>query len=255
MKIALIAWEEDSIDEKAGDEINLLQSYIGQKHEVIKVLDKEELGYNFDAALMRIPDYIDCSEAETLAWKIWDMGVPFLIDPLARRLARNKLYTQRLFTDREIRQPLWSMNPGDLSGEVVSKPLCGGRSMDVIWHKCPPAKRSGHIFQEYRKPLALWRSIASPDAVVLSYKKISEEKIISVSSGAERKILPASHQLEEMSRAMASALGGVLWGLDIIEDEKGLWALEANMNFGYPLEHAQTIAGEITNILEKKATP
>lgn len=251
MKIALISHQENKVAE---EEISLLRSNFSKKHEAVDVRSEEDISLEFDAALMRIPDYKDTSLAEELAWKIWDMGIPFLIDPPSRRLARNKLYTHRLFAERGIRQPAWSMNPADLAGEIIQKPLCGGKSMDVTWHKESPSQKPEKLFlfQEYRKPRALWRSIASPRGILLAYKKISKEKIISISSGAEREILPPSPELETISRKITLALGGGLWGLDIIEDEEGLWALEANMNFGYPLEYAAKISKEITLLLEEK---
>ena len=200
-----------------------------------------------DAALLRIPDGSIHSEAEEAAWRIWDRGVPFLVDPLQRRVARNKLYTHRLWEQHGIRQPRWSMGRGDFKGEVICKPLCGCKSEGVQWAESADmvTPQEPYLMQEYRKPLALWRVIVSPTKTILSYKKVSAERIIAVSTGARREFVDAPDELSRLGQAMAASLGGGIWGCDIIEDEEGFWALEANLNFGFPLERSPEIAGEI----------
>jgi glutathione synthase/RimK-type ligase-like ATP-grasp enzyme len=92
------------------------------------------------------------------------------------------------------------------------------------------------IIQEFIEPYAVWRTIANQNQVFLSYKKVPEngDWLAAVSLGADRQYHQSSQELIDISCAMSKAVGGGIYGCDIIEDQYGiLWAIELNSNCGF----------------------
>jgi glutathione synthase/RimK-type ligase-like ATP-grasp enzyme len=174
-------------------------------------------------------------------------GVPFF-NPLPTLLrADDKAVSSEILRMAGVRVPAtWVVQPGEpvprRAGSLVIKPVQGGKQIGVeVFHDPSTAQEyvdsraSVQVVQE-RIVGRYWRAVATAERVVRVYAMPSDARgVTALPPGQPREVVEEyPDSLESVAPATVRALGGVMMGIDVIEDRDGrLWVLEANVAFGF----------------------
>ena len=192
-----------------------------------------------------------------------DWGIPTVNTAEVAEVCGNKLHTSSVLSRAGVPTPrtLTAFTPASaleaiekVGYPVVLKPAVGswGRLLSkindrdsaeaILEHKEILGTYHHSIFyiQEFiAKPMRDIRTFVVGDQTICGVYRDSEHWITNTARGATTRNCPITDELEEISRAAATAVGGGVVAIDIVEDEeRGLLVLEVN----YTMEFRNSIA-------------
>lgn len=211
--------------------------------------DLQQRATNFDLSIpiVTIQDYVDHSSGRFEAAAILEQaGVATLNPATAIAASSDKKTTYEIWQKHSILQPktyvLDDLNAWpDIPTRAILKPVFGHSGdrislVDSLEQAKDTAKdwKGGGLLQEYLAEPQCIRVIASPATVMTAYEKVSPgEAVVNVDRGASRKTIAPSPELNLLAKKMVESLGGGLMGVDILKKGNKLYALEANVPFGF----------------------
>jgi [lysine-biosynthesis-protein LysW]--L-2-aminoadipate ligase len=209
----------------------------------------------YDVVLIRSLSYARGLYAAKLlnAWNI-----PTVNSAAVAEICGDKLATAAAFTQAGIPQPraltAFTVNSAleaieSMGYPVVLKPVVGswGRLLAkindregaeaILEHKATLGSYQHSIFmiQEYiKKPGRDIRAIVIGDRTVAAIYRASDHWITNTAKGGDSEICPITPELDALCVSAAQAVGGGVFGVDVIEDpERGLLLNEINHTFEF----------------------
>lgn len=194
---------------------------------------------------------IGSAEMTCLDERLVRSGIPMLNSRRSRRACENKAVAHLAFADAGLRQPRSLVISEEgladrelvWTGETIVKPLFGNRGagMEIVPTFAAAVTRAKErakdlLVQEMIWPARCWRVIVGRDSgIVDAYWRrpaAPEDRILSISTGADIVRDSLSEELQELSRAMVASVNGDILAVDMLEDRSGRgFALEINHNF------------------------
>ena len=246
----LLCWsptEENSWNPDLADFLRAGGDEVAEVHDLAS-LDALDLS-GFDACLPRFR--MGSAEMVCLDERLVASGIPMINSQRCRRICENKALAHLAFAGLDIPQPRSfviseeGLTDRDLvwTGETVVKPLSGNRGAGIqIVPTFDEAievareRREDLLVQEMIWPARCWRLIVGRHSGIAdAYWRrpaAAGDRILSISTGAEIVREPPSRALQEVSRAMLTAVDGGILAVDVLEAERGaVYALEINHNF------------------------
>lgn len=220
-------------------------------HQVIVVEEDDSLGHiksvDICLPLVSIRDFQAENIRYKAAVKLERAGVPMVNSTSGIAISSDKWQTYEKWKLAGLLQPktflLQSLTqlPDDITKPFISKPRFGHSGKFVRLVNTVPASRelakcceSPMLIQEYVEQPKSIRAIASNHEVLACYERMLPGSIAAnVALGATRHYFEPSEEMKKLATTMVSSLGGNLMGVDILEKDGELYALEANVPFGF----------------------
>lgn len=221
-------------------------------------------GYQYDLVvpLISIKDFVEQDNARMAALRYFSgRGTRLLTPESAMAPASDKLLMAQAFEKNGVPQP-WtcpaqSFTWGVRQPPVIVKPRFGhsGNNIHLVSRRqdFEQYRHADFLAQRFVANAECIRVIASPTAVLISYKKVAPEGefIANVDRGARRETLTPSETITRLARAMVAAMGGGLMGVDILQSPEGILALETNVPFGFDV-HDETFRKRLTDYMHQQ---
>ena len=268
----LLAWERGETNSWNPVLADLLRARGDEVEEVHDLASLRGLDLrSFDVCLPRFR--VGCAAMARLDEELVVSGVPMVNSRESRRVCENKALAHLAFERAGIPQPASVVmdREGTLDarpawqGETAIKPLHGNRGAGIEIAPSPAAaekrareRQEDLLLQEMIWPARCWRVIAGrcSGAVDPYWRRPldPDERVLSISAGAEIVRDPAPAAVEAMAVEMTTAVDGDLLAADILERDGEAWALEINHNFDAHGGDAPAIAALRTEISERLIT-
>lgn len=207
--------------------------------------NSKNTSYSLIIPLITIKDYVDGDNARMQALAHFSTkGANLLTSPAAISASSDKLETSKALLASSIPHPAtlpadqytWSSHGSE---PLVLKPRFGhsGRDVRLIENTAELNEQnlSGMLVQQFIEQAACIRIIATSQEVLSSYKKVppADTFIANINRGAIRQPIALTSDMEQLAQSTVEALGGGLMGVDLLDSPAGLFALEANVPFGF----------------------
>ncbi len=230
------------------------QWLIESKHEVTTIIDDGGLvdaehddSFDLVVPLITIKDYLKRPNARySAAQTLQELGVPTLNSMSAIAASSDKWQSSSLWAKAGINQPRTYLLNESFSwltdcSHMILKPRFGhsGENVYLVRSLSEAQGKSeliegDSIIQEYIvEPICL-RIIATPTEIISAYEKVLPGAVVvNIEKGATRKSFKVSENVLNTANRMVKALGGGLMGVDILVKDSEVYALEANVPFGF----------------------
>lgn len=191
-------------------------------------------------------DYVNRSNGRLYAVQLAEQaGIPLVNSYQSIVLSSDKFLSFRQWQKVGLLQPkTYRLDeltelPDDIASPFIVKPAVGhsGENVSLMsnFEQVKDKNKSkDYLIQEYiSKPICL-RVIASNSEVLSVYERRLPGAIaVNVARGATRHPIVPSADVQAFACKMIESLGGGLMGVDILEKDGTLYALEANVPFGF----------------------
>ena len=223
----------------------------------------KNIKYDLIIPLITIRDYVDKENVRMEAMSYFESkGLKLLTSPSSIAVSSDKLKTAEKLRHNSLPHPTTRLiEEFTLDGAhfpLILKPRFGhsGHEIHLIQNKSEfnKYKRNGMLVQDFVESAVCVRIIAGRSEILSAYKKVPPigEFIANINRGAKRVPLILSKEMKQLAQSTVGALGDGLMGVDLLDSPEGLFALEANVPFGFDTNDTE-LSKNLVSFIKKEA--